>query len=52
MDKGLSIYIAPIRKGGKIKSDSTMAAISEESREVIGKIKSIEAVGIKEISIK
>lgn len=51
-EKGMYIYVSPIKKGSQVKSDSTMAARVETSAEEIAEISSIKAVVLYEASIK
>ena len=51
IEKGMYIYISPVRIGNIIKSDTTMAGISEIAREEIAKIKSIKYTYVYELEI-
>ncbi|MBU3155829.1 beta-galactosidase [Clostridium estertheticum] len=51
LEKGMYIYISPIKKGSFVKSDSTMAARVEVVGEEIAKIKSIAIVPMYEVVI-
>jgi len=51
-EKGMYIYISPIKRGSLVKSDSTMAARLETSVEEIAEISSIKAVVLYEASIE
>ena len=51
-EKGMYIYISPIKKGAKVSSDSTMAARVETSTGEIAKISSIKVAAVSEASIK
>jgi hypothetical protein len=46
------IYIAPIKEGNQVNSDSTMAGRTEVTEKEIAEINSIKAVPIYEITIK
>ncbi|HYH01537.1 MAG TPA: beta-galactosidase, partial [Bacillota bacterium] len=51
VEKGMYIYIAPLKKGAYVKNDSTMAARSEVVETEIAEIQSIEAVPVCEVTI-
>jgi hypothetical protein len=51
VEKGMYIYIAPIKEGNKVSSDSTMAGRTEVTEKEIAEINSIKAVPIYEITI-
>jgi len=51
LEKGMYIYISPLKKGSFVKSDSTMAARVEVSEEEIAEIKSITVVPVYDVNI-
>ncbi|QGQ95922.1 glycosyl hydrolase family 35 [Paenibacillus psychroresistens] len=51
-EKGMYLYISPIKKGTVVSSHSTMAAWNETSSEQIAEIHSIVAVPVYEIVLK
>lgn len=48
-EKGMYVYISPIKIGSKVKSDSTMAARMETAEEEIAEINSVTAIPIYEV---
>jgi hypothetical protein len=52
IEKGMYIYISPIKKGSQVKSDSTMAARQEIAGIEIAEINSIKAVPVYEVSLR
>ncbi|MFD0670984.1 beta-galactosidase [Cohnella sp. GCM10027633] len=51
LDKGMYIYISPIRKGTFVNSNTTMAGWNESAKELIADIASISAVPVYEIVV-
>ncbi|MGE5614304.1 MAG: beta-galactosidase [Bacillota bacterium] len=51
IEKGMYIYISPLKTGSAVKSDSAMAARMEISNEEIAEISSIAAVQVREVVI-
>lgn len=49
LEKGMYIYISPLKKGVKIKSDSPMAARTETSDTAVARIHAIRTVPVQEI---
>ncbi|AWB45510.1 glycosyl hydrolase family 35 [Paenibacillus sp. CAA11] len=52
LEKGMYIYISPLRRGSRIHSDTTMAGWSEQAQEMIAKLADIRIVLVREISIE
>jgi len=48
-EKGMYVYISPIKIGSKVKSDSTMAARMETTEEEIAEINSVKAIPVCEV---
>ncbi|WP_249897454.1 hypothetical protein [Paenibacillus sp. PK3_47] len=51
-DKGMHLYVSPIRKGTVVNSNTTMAGWNETSAEQIADITSVRAVPVYEIVIR
>lgn len=51
LEKGMYIYISPLKKGARIKSDSVMAARMEFSEVEIAEIFSVKAVPVYEVRL-
>lgn len=49
---GMYLYISPIRKGGTVNSNTTMAGWSENAEEMIAELKGISAVPVCELVLK
>lgn len=52
MDKGMYLYVSPIRKGTVVNSNTTMAGWNETAAQQIADIASLRAVPVYEIVIK
>jgi hypothetical protein len=52
LEKGMYLYISPIKKGSIVKRDSAMAAVKEIGGQEIAEIKSIEAVCEQSVLIR
>ncbi|WP_462409328.1 beta-galactosidase [Neobacillus sp. Marseille-QA0830] len=52
LEKGMYIYISPLKEGSFVKSDSPMAARAEVINNQIAEIKSIKATAIRELEIE
>ncbi len=51
LEKGMYLYVSPIRKGTVVNSNTTMAGWNETAQELIAEIASIRAVPVYEIVI-
>ncbi|MEH7414712.1 beta-galactosidase [Neobacillus drentensis] len=51
LEKGMYIYISPLKEGSFVKSDSPMAARAEVINKQIAEIKSIKATAIRELEM-
>ncbi|CAN7668112.1 beta-galactosidase [Paenibacillus sp. LjRoot153] len=49
LEKGMYIYISPVRKGSFVNSNTTMAGWSEQATELIADLQSIRAVPVYEV---
>jgi len=52
IEKGMYIYISPLKKGAKVRYDSTMAAMSETADELIAEITSVKLEPVYELTLK
>ncbi|MFC5529699.1 beta-galactosidase [Cohnella yongneupensis] len=52
LDKGMYVYVSPIRKGTVVNSNTTMAGWNESAKELIADIGSVSAVPVYEIVIR
>lgn len=52
VEKGMYLYISPIRRGSSVNSHTTMAGWSENAKELIAELGSIHAVAVQELVLK
>ncbi|MNN88317.1 hypothetical protein D3C81_2059870 [compost metagenome] len=51
LEKGMYLYVSPIRKGTVVNSNTTMAGWNETAQELIAEITSVRAVPVYEMVI-
>lgn len=51
VEKGMYVYVSPIRKGTIVNSNTTMAGWSESATEMIAEISNVSIVPVYEIVI-
>ncbi len=52
LEKGMYVYVSPIRKGTVVNSNTTMAGWNESAKELVADIASVSVVPVYEIAIK